>query len=158
MLDLALRACCHIKDVDGGIEYISKLCFTQCCRFAKYFVDNVENSIEKNDKADSCMHNYATTEEEWDFDVHDLSFESDLSENSESDSDPDSNEPEEYHLKGVLADWTTLFGVRLTVVTALLKILQNFGHPELPSDARTLLSTSRFYARKWPNVSSNRSK
>lgn len=52
---------------------------------------------------------------------------------------PDSND----YLKAVLAAWAVDCQVPLSTSTALLKILRRNGHPDLPSDGRTLLSTPR---------------
>ena len=46
-------------------------------------------------------------------------------------------------LKQKLIDWARLYGIRGNALSALLKILREEKHPELPSDSRTLLKTIR---------------
>lgn len=62
--------------------------------------------------------------------------------------DVESREPQQSaadeELVGILIEWVSQFNIPLVAVTALLHGLQRF-HPNLPSDARTLLHTPRTF-------------
>ncbi|CAB4036659.1 Hypothetical predicted protein, partial [Paramuricea clavata] len=55
----------------------------------------------------------------------------------------DSDQLENYSLKDKLVTWVNNFQVKHNAVDALLKLLKQSGHSELPSTARALLATPR---------------
>ena len=72
------------------------------------------------------------------------------SEMSEQSSESDSNESsylldnsDETSLEDRLVNWVNTFNVKHNAVDSLLKFLKGTGHPNLPSTARSLLSTTR---------------
>lgn len=64
------------------------------------------------------------------------------SSDSGSDDDESVHRPSDEHLKSQLVQWVTQFNIPLNAVTGLLKILQPL-HPDIPTDARSLLRTPR---------------
>ena len=67
---------------------------------------------------------------------------SDVSSVFSSDYDDDDFANANEAIKSFLTSWIAEFNISLTAVTALLRFLQKY-HPDLPRDARTLLSTLR---------------
>src|SRR6218665_531926 len=72
-------------------------------------------------------------------------FESDQSPSESSSDGEDISSPSDENLKSQLVLWVTQFGIPLVAVTGLLKILQPL-HLDLPTDARSLLSTPRSHS------------
>ena len=76
-----------------------------------------------------------------------MSGSSEMSEqSSESDSDESSyllDNSDETSLEDRLVNWVNTFNVKHNAVDSLLKFLKGTGHPNLPSTARSLLSTTR---------------
>ena len=82
----------------------------------------------------------------------DSSLDSDDNDDYDNADDNDSNDIEMYvedddeeeTLKGALCDWYRECGsVGRDHLSDLLKLLRNFGHPELPKDSRAILNTPR---------------
>jgi len=108
---------------------------------------------ERIDEISSCESLLSSQQHEEDVsDIDDLLNEIDRDSNFDSSSENDEDEPTsastdkpEPDLKSFLRQWSCDYNVPSSAVSALLKKLKEL-HPELPSDARTLLRTPRLHA------------
>lgn len=83
--------------------------------------------------------------------AHNSEAETDCSTDSSS---LDTNCEQEACLGNDLADWAVRFPTNQVALSSLLKILRKSGHPDLPSDAETLLKTDFTYASKIRKIAS----